>query len=86
MLSRRDFSRSVVATAAAAAALSACSQMPRSPLPSPTSPGAPSTAPHTSFAALKQIDAGLLNVGYAEDGPADGPPGDPAAWLALRHL
>ncbi|MGA7808614.1 alpha/beta fold hydrolase [Bradyrhizobium sp.] len=30
--------------------------------------------PHTSFAALKQIDAGLLNVGYAETGPADGPP------------
>jgi pimeloyl-ACP methyl ester carboxylesterase len=25
-----------------------------------------------SFAALKQIDAGLLNVGYAEVGPADG--------------
>jgi len=28
---------------------------------------------HTSFAALKQIDAGVLNVGYAEAGPADGP-------------
>jgi pimeloyl-ACP methyl ester carboxylesterase len=27
----------------------------------------------TSFGALKQIDAGLLNVGYAEAGPADGP-------------
>ena len=27
----------------------------------------------TSFASLKQIDAGLLNVGYAEAGPADGP-------------
>ena len=26
------------------------------------------------FAALKQINAGALNVGYAEDGPADGPP------------
>jgi len=29
---------------------------------------------HTSFGSLKQIDAGLLNVGYAEAGPADGPP------------
>jgi pimeloyl-ACP methyl ester carboxylesterase len=29
---------------------------------------------NTSFAALKQIDAGLLNIGYAEAGPADGPP------------
>ena len=27
---------------------------------------------NTSFAPLKQIDAGLLNVGYAEAGPADG--------------
>jgi pimeloyl-ACP methyl ester carboxylesterase len=27
----------------------------------------------TSFRSLKQIDAGLLNVSYAEDGPADGP-------------
>jgi pimeloyl-ACP methyl ester carboxylesterase len=26
-----------------------------------------------SFAVLKQVDAGLLNVGYAEAGPADGP-------------
>jgi pimeloyl-ACP methyl ester carboxylesterase len=26
-----------------------------------------------SFGSLKQIDAGVLNVGYAEDGPADGP-------------
>ncbi|RWA72032.1 MAG: alpha/beta hydrolase [Mesorhizobium sp.] len=30
--------------------------------------------PRTSFASLKQIDAGLLNIGYAEDGPAGGPP------------
>src|SRR5580698_6125680 len=28
---------------------------------------------HTSFGRLKQVDAGLLNVGYAEAGPADGP-------------
>ena len=28
---------------------------------------------NTSFTPLKQIDAGALNVGYAEDGPADGP-------------
>ncbi|GGC75291.1 alpha/beta fold hydrolase [Chelatococcus reniformis] len=35
----------------------------------PVNPGS-----HTSFRPLKQIDAGTLNVGYAEDGPADGPP------------
>jgi len=36
----------------------------------------PSVKPrsHTSFGPLKQIDAGLLNVGYAEAGSADGPP------------
>ncbi|MBP0590874.1 alpha/beta hydrolase [Paraburkholderia sp. LEh10] len=39
----------------------------RAALP-PVKPGT-----HTSFASLKQIDAGLLNVGYAELGPGDGP-------------
>jgi pimeloyl-ACP methyl ester carboxylesterase len=33
-----------------------------------TGPGA-----NTSFAAPKQIDAGVLNVGYVEAGPSDGP-------------
>src|SRR5215212_702433 len=35
----------------------------------------PSVKPgtNTSFAALKQIDAGVLKVGYAEAGPANGP-------------
>jgi pimeloyl-ACP methyl ester carboxylesterase len=28
----------------------------------------------TTFSTLKQIDAGVLNIGYAEAGPADGPP------------
>lgn len=28
---------------------------------------------HTSFRSLKRIEAGVLNVGYAEDGPAGGP-------------
>ncbi len=30
--------------------------------------------PRTSFRTIRQIDAGLLNVGYAEDGPPDGKP------------
>ena len=29
---------------------------------------------NASFGSLKQIDAGVLNVGYAEAGPANGPP------------
>jgi pimeloyl-ACP methyl ester carboxylesterase len=28
---------------------------------------------HTTFASIKHIDAGVLNVGYAESGPAGGP-------------
>ena len=29
---------------------------------------------NTSFGPLKQIDAGVLNIGYAEAGPSGGPP------------
>jgi pimeloyl-ACP methyl ester carboxylesterase len=38
-------------------------------------PDSPMTKPGplTSFATLKQIDAGVLNVGYAEAGPSNGP-------------
>src|SRR5215813_13975294 len=28
---------------------------------------------NSAFASLKQLDAGVLNVGYAEDGPGNGP-------------
>src|ERR1700710_189512 len=37
--------------------------------------GNPSIKPgaNTSFGALKQVDAGVLKVGYAEAGPAEGP-------------
>ena len=38
-----------------------------------TGSGAVRPGAHTSFAALKQIEAGVLDVGYAEAGPADGP-------------
>jgi len=35
---------------------------------------AASPAANASFASIKQIDAGVLNVGYAEAGPANGEP------------
>jgi pimeloyl-ACP methyl ester carboxylesterase len=41
------------------------------PHPANVPPIKPGT--HTSFGPLKQIDAGLLNIGYAEAGPANGP-------------
>jgi pimeloyl-ACP methyl ester carboxylesterase len=34
----------------------------------------PKSGAHTSFASIKQIDAGLLNIGYAEAGPSTGTP------------
>jgi pimeloyl-ACP methyl ester carboxylesterase len=39
-----------------------------------TPPNSTTTKPgtNTSFGSMKQIDAGVLNVGYAEAGPADG--------------
>ena len=62
MITRRDFARTVgFAVAATSVANSAIASA--SPAQS-----------HTSFGPLKQVDAGLLNIGYAEDGPADGPP------------
>jgi pimeloyl-ACP methyl ester carboxylesterase len=41
----------------------------------PKSASLPAIKPgaNTSFAALKQIEAGVLNLGYAEAGPTDGP-------------
>ena len=40
----------------------------------PQKPDKKKPAGNTSFGPLKQIDAGVLNVGYAEAGPAGGPP------------
>ena len=40
----------------------------------PAVANATASTKNASFGPLKQIDAGLLNVGYAEAGPANGPP------------
>src|SRR5215471_16841113 len=40
----------------------------------PAKSGATKAGSHTSFGPLKQINAGALNVSYAEAGPADGKP------------
>lgn len=65
---RRFFGAAATAVAAARLGLidSAAAQSSAAPA---TKPG--TTAP---FASLRQIDAGVLNVGYAEAGPADGAP------------
>jgi pimeloyl-ACP methyl ester carboxylesterase len=64
MISRRDFARAAGLTAVATS-LASCASIPAVAAP-PGSRG--------SFASLKQVDAGVLNIGYAEEGPADGPP------------
>src|SRR5258708_19136012 len=40
----------------------------------PAAPPAINPGAHMAFGSLKQIDAGVLNIGYAEAGPANGPP------------
>jgi len=57
------------------AVLAASACVPKSTVAKPTSNAVKGAKPgtHTSFGSLKQIDAGLLNVGYAEAGPANGP-------------
>jgi pimeloyl-ACP methyl ester carboxylesterase len=63
------------AMAIAAAQLGAMrSAAPQSDETQATRPPAMQPGANTSLGPLKQIDAGLLNVGYAEVGPGDGPP------------
>ena len=67
---RRFFGAAAVTIAAAQLGISASAAAQTS-----ETKAAPAIKPgtNTSFASLKQIDAGLLNVGYAEAGPSDGP-------------
>ena len=65
---RRRFLETAVLTVAAA------QFAVENPAAAQTNPDTLKTGANTSFATLKQIDAGLLNVGYAEAGPADGKP------------
>jgi pimeloyl-ACP methyl ester carboxylesterase len=65
MISRREFAQ-VMSLAAAGASAAARTSIP-------TASAAP-LAGHTAFRSYKQVEAGVLDVGYAEDGPADGPP------------
>src|SRR5262249_22152200 len=67
--SRRRFVGAAALALAAAGFAGSASAQPKSPSLPAVKPGT-----NTSFAPLKQIDAGVLNVGYAEAGPADGSP------------
>ena len=74
-LGRREFFGAAAMTIAAAqigTLASANTQANASDSDDTTTSLAPQPDTHTSFGSLKQADAGLLNVGYAEAGPANG--------------
>ncbi|MFE7752090.1 alpha/beta fold hydrolase [Streptomyces sp. NPDC057428] len=80
MINRRTFTQAVgLGTGAAAVSLTGLQGVSAaSSATSPTGPATPTVpalAPgtHTSFSKLKQVRAGVLDVGYAEVGPAHGP-------------
>ncbi|MEU5536124.1 alpha/beta hydrolase [Streptomyces sp. NPDC020362] len=79
MINRRTFSKALgVGTGATAASLAGLQGLPTASAAAQDgagSPTMPAVTPgtHTSFDSLKQARAGLLDVGYAEAGPAHGP-------------
>ena len=70
---RRRFLTTVTMTIAAAQFGIVNSAAAQSSKPKPASVPRIKLGTNTSFGPLKQIDVGLLNVGYAEAGPANGP-------------
>jgi pimeloyl-ACP methyl ester carboxylesterase len=72
-ISRRSFISTAAMTVATAQF--AAVALAQSPQPMASSAAIPKMTPGSSksFATLKQVDAGLLNVGYAEAGPQEGP-------------
>jgi pimeloyl-ACP methyl ester carboxylesterase len=73
---RRFFGTAIMSLAAAQFALSGLAQAQAQAQAGKAKPASlPAIKPgtNTSFGPLKQIDAGVLNVGYAEAGPANGP-------------
>jgi pimeloyl-ACP methyl ester carboxylesterase len=71
---RRSFLGTSAAGAAAIAAVQLATNGSADAQPGKTKQaGLPKSGTTTSFAPLRQIEAGVLNVGYAEAGPANGP-------------
>ncbi|MEU0172155.1 alpha/beta hydrolase [Streptomyces massasporeus] len=77
MINRRSFGKALgVGAGAAAVGLAGPGSAPGAaavPATTPASGPAPRTGPHTTFPRIKQIKAGVLDVGYTELGPAHGP-------------
>ncbi|MEV0175537.1 alpha/beta hydrolase [Streptomyces sp. NPDC050803] len=81
MLNRRTFTKAVgLGTGAAAVSLSSLQNNAVAATAAQTPAGTPSSTvlsvtpgTHTGFTTLKQVKAGVLDIGYAELGPAHGP-------------
>src|SRR5262249_53109104 len=80
MINRRTFSKAVgLGTGAAAVSLSGLQTSASAATASHEPGGAPvptvplTSGTHTEFRTIKQVKAGLLDIGYAEAGPAHGP-------------
>jgi pimeloyl-ACP methyl ester carboxylesterase len=72
MIDRRAFGK-LLGAGAAAASLPGLSAVAASAATSGGGKPAVPPRPGRQFGPLKQVDAGVLNIGYAEAGPADGP-------------
>jgi pimeloyl-ACP methyl ester carboxylesterase len=70
---RRRFLGTAATTLAAAQLILSGAADAQSSEAKPADPAKVKPGTNTSFGTLKQIDAGVLNIGYAEAGPADGP-------------
>src|SRR6266513_4509235 len=70
---RRFFGTAIMTLAAARFGATRFSDMSTSTI-TPENGIAVAAPTGSSFDSIKQIDAGVLNVGYAEAGPANGPP------------
>src|ERR1700680_1504895 len=69
--SRRTFCGTAALTPAQLATLGSADARTSKPGPADVPSARPGTS--TSFGPIKQIDAGVLNIGYAEAGPSGGP-------------
>jgi pimeloyl-ACP methyl ester carboxylesterase len=72
---RRGFiSAASLTLAASGLTLSGFSQSESESVKQISTSGVKNSGANHSFGPIKQVDAGFLNIGYAEDGPANGPP------------
>lgn len=65
IITRRGFSRGIALTAGAVALAGSATGR---------AAAHPAFGPDTSFSAMRQVRAGVLDIGYAESGPTGGPP------------